>query len=185
MTDTNDNPVAGYIEAQMAGTAGIVQAAMQGMQRVQSIMLRAMREGAGEQLALARSMAEARDPADLTRVGGAHTGPAAEQFTRYQQELIGAVTDMNTEVIQASYSMMERVSQALAASAAAMGMPAGGQGGPMAAFEAGVRQWQGAVERMTQAAGAYATEGAEADDAAGGGSSRSARKAPARRSGRR
>src|SRR5512145_1577017 len=122
MAETNDNPLAGYLEAQMAGTAGIVQAAMHGMQRVQEIMLRAMREGAGEQMALARSVTEARDANDLSRVGGAHAGPAAEQLTRYQQELIGAVTEMNTEMIQASYSMMERVGQALAASASAMGL---------------------------------------------------------------
>jgi hypothetical protein len=153
MKESNENPLAGYIEAQMSGTAGIVQAAMHGMQRVQEIMLRAMREGAGGQFSLARSMSEARDAADVSRAGSAHAGPAAEQFSRYQQELIGAVTEMNTEVIQASYSLMERVGNALAASASAMGMPPGTQSvTPMAAFEAGVRQWQGAMERMSQGA---------------------------------
>jgi phasin family protein len=185
MTDRNDNPVAGYIEAQMAGTAGIVQAAMHGMQRVQEIMLRAMREGAGGQFALARSMSEARDPSELSRVGSAHAGPATEQITRYQQELIGAVTDMNTEVIQASYSMMERVSQALAASAAAMGVPSSGAAGPMAAFQAGVRQWQGAMERMTQGAASYAAASAGGPDDDDQGNEPSARKGPAKRSGRR
>ena len=165
MRDTNNNPLAGYIEAQMAGTAGIVQAALHGMQRVQEILLRAMREGAGEQMALARTVTQARDASDFSRVGEAHAGPAAEQFTRYQQELIGAVTEMNTDVIQASYSMMERVGQALAASAGAIGVPASGQGGgPMAAFQAGVRQWQGAMERMTQGLGAQSSQEHEADD---------------------
>jgi hypothetical protein len=127
------------------------------MQRVQEIMLRAMREGAGEQLAMARSVSQVRDASDLSRMGEA-AGPAAEQFTRYQQELIGAVTEMNTEMIQASYSMMERVGQALAASASAMGLPAGGQaGGPMAAYEAGMRQWQGAMEQLTQGMRAQAS----------------------------
>lgn len=152
MAETDNNPVAGYIEAQMAGTAGIVQAAMHGMQRVQEIMLRAMREGAGGQIALARSVTQVRDAGDLSRVGEVHAGPAAEQFARYQQELIGAVTEMNTGMIQASYSMMERVGQALAASAAAMGMPAE-QGGPMAAYQAGMRQWQGAMNQMAQSMG--------------------------------
>jgi hypothetical protein len=162
MKNTNDNPVAGYIEAQMTGTAGIVQAAMQGMQRVQEIMLRAMREGAGEQMSLARSLTEARDPADMSRVGSAHSGPAAEQFARYQQELISAVTDMNTQMIQASYSMMERVGGALASSSAAMGMPAGGQGAnAMAAYEAGVRQWRTAIESLTQAGMAGMGQGAQ------------------------
>lgn len=188
MTDTNNNPVAGYIEAQMTGTAGIVQAAMHGMQRLQEIMLRALREGAGGQLSLARSMTEARDVGDVSRAGGAIAGPAAEQATRYQQELISAVTEMNTEMMQASYSMMERVGQALAASAAAMGLPAGAQtGGPMAAYEAGMRQWQGAVERMAQAAtgqgGAADDEGDEEEIEEP--AERPARKAAARRSGRR
>lgn len=181
----DDNPVAGYIEAQMTGTAGIVQAALHGVQRVQEIMLRAMREGAGEQLSLARSVSQARDASDLSRVGDAHAGPVAEQFSRYQQELIGAVTEMNTEMIQASYSMMERVGQALAASASAMGMPAGGPGSPMTAVQEGMRQWQGAMERMTQAAagqGAAADDESDEDDAS---TQRRARKAPARRSGRR
>ena len=151
MKETNNNPVASYIEAQMSGTAGIVQAAMNGVQRVQEIMMRAMREGAGERVALARSMAGARDAADISRVGGAHAGPAAEQFTRYQQELIGAVSEMNNEMIQASYSMMERVGQALAVSASAVGLPSSNQaGGPMAAYAAGMRQWQGAMEQLTQ-----------------------------------
>lgn len=190
MTDTNNNPVAGYIEAQMSGTAGIVQAAMHGMQRVQEIMLRALREGAGGQLAMAQSIAGARDPSDISRVGEAHVGPAAEQFTRYQQELIGAVTEMNTEMIQASYSMMERVGQALAASASAMGLPGGGQGaGPMAAYEAGVRQWQGAMERMTQAAGGQSSDEGDADEDEDEEiqepAERPARKASAKRSGRR
>lgn len=188
MAETNDNPVAGYIEAQMAGTAGIVQAAMHGVQRVQEIMLRAMREGAGGQMALARSVSQARDASDLSRMGEAHAGPAAEQFTRYQQEMISAVTEMNTEMIQASYSMMERVGQALAASAAAMGMPGGAQGGAMAAYQEGVRQWQGAMERMKQAAtgqfqqaGADDAEDEEEEETA----TRQARRAPAKRSGRR
>ncbi len=194
MAETNNNPVAGYIEAQMAGTAGIVQAAMHGMQRVQEIMLRAMREGAGGQMALARSMAEARDASDLSRVGEAHAAPAAEQFTRYQQELIGAVTEMNTEMIQASYSMMERVGQALTASASAMGLSGGAQGGPLAAYQAGVRQWQGAMDQMAQAAGVaaptYASvedeeeEGDEGEEAEAHEEPRS-RKAPAKRPGRR
>lgn len=191
MAETKNNPVAGYIEAQMAGTAGIVQAAMHGMQRVQEIMLRAMREGTGEQMALARSMTQARDAGDLSRLGEAHSGPAAEQFARYQQELISAVTDMNTEMVQASYSMMERVGQALAASASAMGMPAGGQGAAMAAYQEGVRQWQGAMERMTQAATGQhelaeaAEDEDEEEDEAPRDTQRQARRAPAKRSGRR
>lgn len=192
MADTPDNPVAGYIEAQMEGTAGIVQAAMHGMQRVQEIMLRAMREGAGEQLALARSVTQARDAADLTRAGEAHAGPATEQFARYQQELIGAVTEMNTEMIQASYAMMERVGQALAASAAAMGMPGGGQGSPVTAFQAGVRQWQGAMDQLTQAASGLADAGlgeaddsVEAADESRSGGQRATRRTAPRKAGRR
>ena len=109
MTDTNNNPVAGYIEAQMTGTAGIVQAAMHGMQRLQEIMLRALREGAGGQLSLARSMTEARDVGDVSRAGGAIAGPAAEQANRYQQELISAVTEMNTEMMQASNNLRFKI----------------------------------------------------------------------------
>lgn len=184
MTDNSNNPIAGYLEAQMAGTAGILQAALHGMQSVQEIMLRAMREGAGGQFALAQSIAGARDASDIPRVGEAHVGPAAEQFRRYQQELIGAVTAMNNEVIQASYSMMERVGHAVASSAAGMGLPASGAaGGPMAAYEAGMRQWQSAIERMTQGVGmpfspATGTDDDEANE-------RPARKAAARRPGRR
>jgi hypothetical protein len=189
----DNNPLASYIEAQMAGTAGIVQAAVQGMQRVQEIMLRAMREGAGEQLAMARSVSQVRDASDLSRMGEA-AAPAAEQFTRYQQELIKAVTEMNTEMIQASYSMMERVGQALAGSSAAMGMgmPAGGQGGgPLAAYQAGMRQWQGAMESLRQAAGGQSSQDyepnddADEDDEIEEPQERPSRKAAAKRSGRR
>lgn len=191
MKEANNNPIASYVEAQMSGTAGIVQAAMHGVQRVQEIMLRAMREGAGEQMALARSMSGARDAADISRVGEAHAGPASEQFTRYHQELIGAVTEMNTEMIQASYSMMERVGQALATSASAMGLPASGQaGGPMAAYEAGMRQWQGAMEQLTQGMRAQVSseeesEGDDEEEEVEEPQQRGARRATTKRSGRR
>jgi hypothetical protein len=190
MRDTNSNPLAGYLEAQMAGTAGIVQAAVHGMQRMQEIMLRMMREGAGGQMALARSVTQVRDASDLSRLGGAHAGPATEQLNRYQQELIGAVTEMNTEMIQASYSMMERVGQALSGSAGAMGLPASAQaGGPMEAFQAGVRQWQDAMARTTQAVGAQLSQQYETDREdeveIEEPRERPARKAAAKRSGRR
>jgi hypothetical protein len=184
MKDMNNNPLAGYLEAQMAGTAGMVQAAVHGMQRVQEIMLQMMREGAGGQMALARSITQVRDAADLSRVGEEHGGPAAEQSSRYQQELLAAVTEMNTEMIQASYSMMERVGQALAGSAGAMGLPASAQaGGPMEAFQAGVRQWQGAVARMTQAVGAQSSQ--DDEDEIEEPPERPARKAAAKRRGGR
>lgn len=182
---TENNPLAGYIEAQMSGTAGIVQAAMHGMQRVQEIMLRAMREGAGDQLSLARSITEARDPSELSRLGSANAAPTAENFARYQQELMSAVTEMNTDMIQASYSLMERVSGALAASASAMGLPAG-QATPIAAFEAGVRQWQGAMDRLAQgAAQAMAGQSEHAVAQEESGTSRSRGKQSGKRSGRR
>jgi hypothetical protein len=188
MAESNNNPIAGYIEAQMAGTAGIVQAAMHGMQRVQEIVLRAMREGADERVALARSITQARDASDFSRMGEAHAGPAAEQFSRYQQELLGAVTEMNTELLQASYSMVERVGQAFASSGAALGMPAG-QGNPMAAFQAGMRQWQGTIAQMTQGAGfgPSRVEAAEEDEdvEVAEPQERPARRAAKKRTGRR
>ena len=124
---------------------------MHGVQRVQEILMRAMREGAGGQMALARSMSGARDAADISRAGEAHAGPAAEQFTRFQQELIGAVTEMNTEMVQASYSMMERVSQALGASSTGWDcQPGARRADRWQRLEAGMRQWQGAMEQPTQ-----------------------------------
>ncbi|MGZ8254909.1 MAG: hypothetical protein ACXWVT_08665, partial [Burkholderiaceae bacterium] len=75
------------------------------------------------------------------------------------------------------------------ASAGGMGMPAGGQaGGPMAAYEAGIRQWQGAIERLTQGVGAPWAKPSE-DDADGDEieepAQRPTRKGSAKRPGRR
>lgn len=153
-----DNPMASFFEAQMTGTTDIVRATLDGMQRLQEITLRALRNGAGGQMTLARSLTEARDPADLSRAQNQLAGPASEQAGRFQQELLQAITEMNGEVIRASYSMMERLSGAMAESSASMGvqLPAGGAGGtagmqsPLAMYEAGLKQWQNAVQQMSQ-----------------------------------
>lgn len=164
----SQNPLASYYEAQMAGTADIMRAALDGMQRLQEITLRAMREGTGGQMSMARSISDARDANDVTRAQSEHAGPVAEQASRYQQELLQAITEMNTEVIRASYAMMERLSGAVSETSAAAGvsMPTGIGGGsagmqnPLAMYEAGLKQWQNAMQQMTQGA----LPGADDDD---------------------
>jgi len=144
------NAMANYYEAQMEATAGVVQAALGGMQRMQEITLRAMREGAGEQFALARTLSEARDASDFSRMQ-TEFGPAAEQMRRFQAELLQAITETNADIVRASYSMMERLRDTLAQSSGTMGarMPfEGGAGSPLAMYETGIKQWQAAMQQL-------------------------------------
>jgi hypothetical protein len=152
------NPIASFYEAQTAATAEIAQAALNGMQRLQRLTLQAMRAGAGGQLSLAQSMASMRDGGNLSRSVSEAATPAAEQGARYQREMVQAIAEMNNNIVRASYSMMERMRDALgSATQGAMPMasvlprlPMGGEGmaSPMAMVDSAMRQWQTAVQQM-------------------------------------
>jgi phasin family protein len=180
------NAMANYYEAQMQATAGVVQAALSGMQRLQEITLRAMREGAGEQLAYARSVSEVRDANDLSRVQSEFAGPATEQMRRFQAELLQAITETNAEVVRASYAMMERLRDTLSESSGSMGaqMPfEGGATSPLAMYEAGLKQWQSAMQKMMPGMPGFPGMGFGEEDASGSGQSKAAK--PASQRGRR
>src|SRR5215203_3200115 len=101
------NPLAGLYEAQTAATAELVEAALNGMQRLQRLTLQAMRASAGGQLSIAQSMTTMRDGGDVNRAVSDAAGPAAEQGASYQREMLQAISEMNNDVVRASYSMME------------------------------------------------------------------------------
>ncbi len=160
------NPIARYYEAQTAATAEIVQAALNGMQRLQQITLQAMRADA--------------------------TAPAAEQTARFQRELLQAITDMNHDIVRASYSMMERMRDALGA-AAQVPVPMTSSfalgNDPMALYDSAMRQWQTTVQQMMETPSvAMAVAGAINEDEPGSANAApasSARKSTARKSARR
>ena len=182
------NPFANFYEAQTAATVEIAQAALNGMQRLQKLTLQAMRAGAGGQLSLAQSMASMRDSSGGARSLTEAAAPAAEQGARYQREMVQAIADMNNDIVRASYSMMERMRDALgnasqgsmAMTSALPGLPMGGDGttNPMAMVDSAMRQWQTAVQRMMETP-AVSMAVASADD---GERTRSTRAAPARKS---
>ncbi len=127
LNNPSANPITRYYEAQAAATAEIVQAALSGMQRLQQITLQAMRVNANE--------------------------PAGEHAARLQRESLQVFTDMNNAIAQASYSMMERMRDALGAGAVSMPSFAYGNeslANPMTMYDAGMRQWQTAVQQMME-----------------------------------
>jgi len=179
------NPIANFYEAQTTATAEIAHAALNGMQRLQKLTLEAMRAGAGNQLTLAQSMATMRD-GNIGRSASQAAAPAAEQGARYQREMVQAIADMNNDIVRASYSMMERMRDALGAAQGSMvtasvlpGLPAGGgaMANPMAMYDSAMRQWQTAVQQMMETpAVAMAVASAEGDEPV-----RAARTAPSRK----
>lgn len=163
------NPIARYYEAQTMATAEIVQAALSGMQRLQQITLQAMQAGTG-----------------------GHAAPA-EQGASYQRELMQAITEMNNDIVRASYSMMERMRDALSTAlpgsiAMAPGFPASNDSmaNPMAMYDTAMRQWQTTVQQMMEAPSvARAASGAMEEyqaDSAGAARTSTARKSSARKS---
>lgn len=181
------NPFANFYEAQTAATAEIAHAALNGLQRLQKLTLEAMRAGAGDQWSLAQSMGMMRDGGNIGRSASQAAAPAAEQSARYQREIVQAIADMNNDIVRASYSMMERMRDALGAAQGSLatrsalpGLPIGGAGmtNPMAMYDSAMRQWQTAMQQMMETpAVAMAVASAE-DDEPG----RSARAAPSRKS---
>ena len=154
-TSSTVNPIASFYEAQTAATAEIAQAALNGMQRLQRITLQAMRAGAGGQFSLAQSMGAMRDGSDVGRAMTSGAAPAAEQGARYQKELLQAIAEMNNDIARASYSMMERMRDALgAATQGSLTMTPNlpGASDPMAMVDSAMRQWQTAVQQMTNMA---------------------------------
>ena len=147
---SNANPFANFYEAQTTATAEIAQAALNGMQRLQKLTLEAMRAGAGGQFSLAQSMASMRDGGDVSRSLSQAAAPAAEQGARYQREMVQAIAEMNNDIVRASYSMMERMRDALgtatqgsmAMTSALPGLPMGGEStaNPMAMVDSAMRQ---------------------------------------------
>ena len=153
------NPIASFYEAQTLATAEIANAALNGVQRLQKLTLQALRAGAGSQLSLAQSMSSGRDAGDVRRSMTESAAPAAEEGARYQREMVQAITDMNNDIVRASYSMLERMRDALGVAAqgnlamtsALPGLPSGqGLSNPMAMYDSAMRQWQTAVQQMME-----------------------------------
>lgn len=180
------NPIANFYEAQTTATAEIAHAALNGLQRLQKLTLEAMRAGAGGQLSLAQSMTSMRDGGNAGRSAAQAAAPAAEQSARYQSEMVQAIADMNNDIVRASYSMMERMRDAvgaaqgsLTAPSALPGLPMSGADmtNPMAMYDSAMRQWQTAVQQMMETpAVAMAVASAEDDQPL-----RPARAAPSRK----
>ena len=153
------NPIANFYEAQTIATAEIARAALDGLQRLQKLTLQAMRDSASGPLSLAQSMATVRDAGDVSRSVSDAAAPAAEQGARYQRDMVQAVAAMNNDIVRASYSMMERMRDALGAatqgsmmSSALPDLPTSGQDltNPMAIYDSAMRQWQTAVQQMME-----------------------------------
>ena len=154
------NPIANFYEAQTIATAEIAHAALDGLQRLQKLTLQAMRDSASGPLSLAQSMATMRDAGDVSRSVSEAAGPAAEQGARYQRDMVQAIAAMNNDIVRASYSMMERMRDALGAatqgpmtmSSALPDLATGGQDltNPMAIYDSAMRQWQTAVQQMIE-----------------------------------
>ena len=184
------NPIANFYEAQTVATAELANAALNGMQRLQKLTLQALRAGAGGQLSLAQSMASMRDGGNISRSVSEAAAPAAEQSVRYQREMVQAIAEMNNDIVRASYSMMERMRDALGSAAqgsmlsALPGMPARGEGmtNTLAMVDSAMRQWQTAVQQMMDSpAVAMAVVSADDEPAASSGATARKSKRPAKR----
>ena len=128
------NPIATFYEVQAAATADIVRAALDGAERIQKLTLQAMRPG--------------------TAAGGA---PSVEQGARFQREVVQAFADMNNEIVRASYSMLQRMRDALGATAQSsitlaptFAVGSDDNVNPMAMYDTAMRQWQTAVQQMME-----------------------------------
>jgi len=193
----SSNPIANFYEAQTIATAEIARAALDGLQRLQKLTLQAMRDSASGPLSLAQSMATMRDAGDVSRSVSDAAAPVAEQGARYQRDMVQAVAAMNNDIVRASYSMMERMRDALGAAtqgsmtmnSALPGLPTGGQDltNPMAIYDSAMRQWQTAVQQMmeTPAVAMAVVRTQERERPRAAGTAPVASKRPAKRSSKR
>src|SRR4030095_12200131 len=172
---SNANPIANFYEAQTVATAEIANAALNGMQRLQKLTLQALRAGAGGQLSLAQSMASMRDGGHVSRSPSDAAAPAADQGARYQREMVQAIAEMNNDIVRASYSMMERMRDALGSATqgsmpmatALPGLPTGREmTNPMAMVDSAMKQWQTAVQQMMDSPAFGMSAGAAREDRA-------------------
>ena len=166
------NPIANFYEAQTAATAEIAHAALNGMQRLQKLTLDAMRAGADGQMSLAQSMAAMQDGGNIGRAASQAAAPAAEQGARYQREMVQAIAEMNNDILRASYSMMQRMQDALGAAQGPMttgsvlpSMPtSAAMTNPMAMYDLAMRQWQTAAQQLMETPAVAMAVASAADD---------------------
>lgn len=125
------NPIAAFYEAQASATADIVRASLNGAQRIQQLTLQAIRPDSS-------------------------TLPTTEQGAQLHREIVQAFAEMNKEIVRASYSMMERMRDALGVSALSSLTPASfspsgdADFNPMTIYDTAMRQWQTAVQQMME-----------------------------------
>jgi hypothetical protein len=141
-------------------------------------------------------MATTRDGSHVARTVAEAAAPAAEQSARYQREMVQAIADMNNDIVRASYSMMERMRDALGAAtqgglamtSALPSLPTGSQNltNPMALYDSAVRQWQTAVQEMWEtpavAMVVASAENSERPRASGGAPARKSKRSAKRKS---
>jgi hypothetical protein len=172
------NPMMNVYRAQVAGTRQIVDAALAGLDRIEHLTMKTLREAAGDQFEIAESVSRALGSTEGNGLAQLQSDaePAAQRLARCQRDIWAALAEMNGNVAKAYGGWVHDLNSALADSAAGLtqiapqSQPAAvaGGGNPWAWYEGALRQWQAMSQQVVEASRemAGAAESAEATSTA-------------------
>lgn len=158
------NPMMNVYRAQLAGTRQIVDATLAGLDRLERLTMRTLREAASDQFQFAQTVSRSLGSAngeDLATLQSEVTEPATQRLARCQRDLWVALAEMNGAVATACGGLVQGMNNALAESGASLGTvaPQDGQsvpegavaGNPWAWYENALRQWQTMGQQVVDA----------------------------------
>ena len=156
------NPLFNVYRAQVAGMRQIIDATLIGIDRLERLSMRTLREAADDQFQLAEAVSRSlgdSEGRDLATLHAEFTEPAAQRLARCQRDLWVALTEMNGAVAKACGGLAQELTSALAESTAASGtlrLAARGVSddapgnSPWAWYEGALKQWQAIGQTMGQ-----------------------------------
>ena len=146
------NPMMNVYRAQFAGTRQIVDATLAGLDRIEHLTMKTLREAAGDQFEMAEGVSRALGSAEGMNLAQlqSEVEPATQRLSRCQRDIWAALAEMNGNVAKAYGGWVHDVNNALADSAASLaqmapqGQPAAitNGGSAWAWYEGALKQWQ-------------------------------------------
>lgn len=148
------HPMLNVYRAQIAGTRQIVDAALAGLDRLEHVAMKTLREAASDQFQLAETYAHGLGGSEGKGFAQLQSDiePAAQRLARCQRDFMTAMSEMNGAVAQACNSLVNDLNDAFAQSAnvLASAAPTAMQGrtaevegaSPWAWYEGAIKQWQ-------------------------------------------
>lgn len=148
------SPLLNFYQAQMTGALKIAGASLSGIDRIEHLSLKTLREATDSQLHLAEHMAERGRVLEHGALPNGEMYPAAERALEFQRELAVSLAELTGALFNAYVAYVQGMNTALAQSASALSWAKAKEGAfsvpasPLAFYEESQKQWQNFAQQM-------------------------------------